>query len=145
MHDEKVSRHVAAGTAVAAGFAREQAGHVVVGGADPERRVPALADEVGQTDVVGVHVRDDDAQDRHTLQLRLEDLLPLRAGLVPSDAAIDHRPALDPVDGIAQQPEVDVIEREGQRHANPTHAGRHCERLADFGEGVAQGVMEFAF
>ena len=92
-----------------------------------------------------MHVGDDDAQDRHALQLRLEYLLPLRPRLVPGDTAIDHRPALDPVDAIAQQPEIDMVERKGQRHANPSHAGRHFERLANFGKGVAKGVVEFAF
>ena len=95
--------------------------------------------------MVGVHVGDDDAQDRHALQLRLEHLLPLRARLVAGDAAVGHRPALDAVDAVAKQPEVDVVEREGQPHADPAHAGRHFQGPAGLGERVAEGVVEFAF
>jgi hypothetical protein len=65
-----------------------------VGGADPQRRLPALAQPVRQADVVGVHVGDDDAHHGQALQLVLEHLLPQRARLGPVDAAVHHRPAL---------------------------------------------------
>ncbi|MCY1552667.1 hypothetical protein D9M68_890770 [compost metagenome] len=61
------------------------------------------------------------------------------------DAAVDHRPALDAVDRVAQQPEVDVVQRKGQPHADPAHAGRDFQCFAGGGQGVAQGVVEFAF
>ena len=35
--------------------------------------------------------------------------------------AVHGRPAF----AVLQQPEIDMIEREGQRHAQPEHAGRH--------------------
>jgi hypothetical protein len=140
---KKLRRRVAARQRVAGGA--EHAGHVVVGGADPHRRLPALAQPVRQPDVVGVHVGDDDAQDRQALQLGLEDLLPLRARLGVVDAAVDHRPAGHAVQGVAQQPEVDVVERKGQPHADPAHAGRHFHGFAGLGQRVAQGVVEFAF
>jgi hypothetical protein len=48
---------------------RTQARRVIVGGADPQRGLPALAQPVGQADVVGVHVGDQHAHDRQALQL----------------------------------------------------------------------------
>ncbi len=92
-----------------------------------------------------MHVGDDDAQDRQALQLRLEDLLPLGARFLLRNAAVDHRPALDTVQGVAQQPEVDVIECEGQHHPDPAHTGRDFDRFAGLRQGVAQWVVEFAF
>jgi hypothetical protein len=140
---EEARGMLAAGERVAA--AAEHARHVVVGGADPQRHVPALAQPVGQADVIGMHVGDDHAHDRQALQLGLEDLLPLGPRLVARDAAVDHGPALDAAVVVAQQPEVDVVERERQPHPDPAHAGRHFEGLAGGGQGVAEGVVEFAF
>ena len=58
------------------------------------------------------------------------------AGGIVGNAAVDHRAALQrpvgTVNVVAQQPEVDVVERERQRHAQPAHAGRHAH-------GVSQG------
>ena len=104
---------------------------------------------VGQADVVGVHVRDDDAQDGQALELRGEDLLPLRAGFVARDAAVHDAPALDAAVGavhlVAQEPDVDVVERERQTHADPADAGRHVDRFAGGRQPFVQGVVEFAF
>ena len=46
---------------------------------------------------------------------------------------------------VAQQPEVDVVEREGQRHAQPAHAGCELERAAERRQLVGQGVVELGF
>jgi hypothetical protein len=143
VRDKEVRRRFAAGQRVAA--AGEHARDVVVGRADPQGCVPALAQPVGQADVVGVHVRHDHAQDRQALELVREDLLPLRARGLVRDAAVHHRPALHAVDAVAQQPEVDVVEREGQCHAKPAHARRHLEGPARGRQRVAEGVVEFAF
>ena len=95
--------------------------------------------------MVGVHVGDDHAQHRQAVELVGEHLLPRRHRRRVGDAAIDDRPALDAVLPVAQQPQVDVVERERQQHAHPAHARRDLERLAERGQGVAQRVFEFGF
>src|SRR5690606_19293651 len=52
-------------------------------------------------------------------------------------AGVDHGPAGLVVD----RPQVDVVQREGQRHAYPVHAGRHLDRAATrrrLREGIRQ-------
>jgi hypothetical protein len=136
--------------AEAGGALRRHPRGVVVGRADPQParmlgRAPALAQPVRQPDVVRVHVRDDDAQDRQAVERGREHLLPLRLRFVAGDAAVDHRPALAAVEAVAQQPEVDVVEGEGQRHAHPAHAGSDLEGGAGGRERVAEGVLQFGF
>ena len=89
--------------------------HRVVGGADPQPHIPALAKPVRQPDVVRVHVGHDHAQDRQAFELIGKNVFPLRLGRVNADAAIHHAPALHLAVGavyfIAQQPQVDVVQR----------------------------------
>jgi hypothetical protein len=94
---------------------------------------------VRQADVVGVHVRDDDAQDRQAFELGGEHLLPLRLGLVAADAAVDHRPAGAAVQLVAQQPQVDVVQREGQAMRIQRTPGATSIVAPERGQGVAQG------
>ena len=54
------------------------------------------------------------------------------------------RDEIDAVLPIAQQPQVDVVERERQRHAQPAHAGRDFGRGANGRQSVAQGVVQAA-
>ena len=70
--------------------------------------------------------------------------VPEPAHLVRGDAAVDQGPALA-VEVVAQQPEVDVIEREGQRHADPVHAGRDLHAGRGGRQGVAERIVELAF
>src|SRR5439155_19202914 len=56
--------------------------------------------------------------------------LPQRARGVVPDAAVDECPARASVQFVFEQPEVDVIERKRQRHAQPVHAGRDLQGLA---------------
>jgi hypothetical protein len=106
---------------------------------------PLLAQPVGQADVIGVHVGHDDTQHRQTFQLVLEHLFPLRPGFVAGNAAVHHGPALAAVQRVAQQPEVDVVQRERQHHADPLHARCHFQRAAWLGQGVGQRVVQAAF
>ena len=79
-------------------------------------------------------------------QLVGEHLLPGRARGVVGDAAVDDGPALAAVDAVAQQPQVDVVQRERQRHAQPAHAGRDLAACSPgAGSGVAEGVVQFGF
>ena len=118
---------------------------VVVGRADPQAAVPALGEPMREADVIGVHVRDDDAQHRQAAELVGEDLLPRVARRVVGDAAVDDGPAGAAVDLVTQQPQVDVVERERQLHAHPAHARRDLERAADGGQRIAERVGELLF
>ena len=126
-----------------AGVAR---GHVV-GAAHPQRGGPLLAQPVRQAHVVGVHVGDQHAQDGQAVQLVGKHLRPGGARFGVVDAGVDHRPAVAAVDAVAQQPEVDVIQRKGQHHAQPLDARRHADgaalRRQLVGQGVVQGTFEF--
>jgi hypothetical protein len=57
-----------------------------------------------------------------------------------SSVATPQSTALQPVcpSPRRQQPQVDVVERERQRHAQPAQAGRHLHG-AGRGQGVAEG------
>ena len=129
----------------AAGHARG----VPVGGADPQPAAEAFGEPVRQADVIGVHVGADHAQHRQTLQLGGEHLLPGGAGLGVVDAAIDDGPALAPAGGrvfmVAQQPQVDVVQRKGQPHAQPAHAVGNVQHLPGLRQRVAEGIVQFAF
>jgi len=65
------------------------------------------------------------------------------------DAAVDDRPALArpvrAVEPVAQQPQVDVVEREGQAHAQPAQAGRQLERVPGRRQRVAERVVQLLF
>src|SRR5262249_53152886 len=56
------------------------------------------------------------------------------------DAAVDERPRRLPGELVLEQPQVDMIEREGQRHPSPMHPRRDLERLAACGR---RGVRVF--
>lgn len=142
---------------VRTGFAAEavpvlhgDAGDVVVGGADPQGRIPLSADPAGQADMVGVHVGDDDTQDGQAFKLGGKDLLPLIACLGAVDAAVDDRPAFAYLSmqiglAITQQPEVDVIQGKRQGHADPLDAWCHFQGLGRIGQGIAERVMKCGF
>ncbi|KAG0924939.1 hypothetical protein G6F31_018928 [Rhizopus arrhizus] len=93
----------------------------------------------------GVHVRDDHAQHGQAFKFILEDLFPQRLDLVARDATVDDGPAVAAVDVVAQQPEVDMIQRERQRHTDPFDPVRHHMRMTGFGLEVRPGVLQFLF
>ena len=93
------------------------------------RHVPALAQPVRQADVVGVHVGDDHAQHRQAVELGARRSAPRRRA--SSSLAMQQSTMVQPSRPsmlVAQQPQVDVVQRERQRHAQPAHAGRDLER-----------------
>ena len=104
----------------------------------PQRRIPALGQPAGLADMIGVKMRDQDARHRAAIQRGGEHALPQGAGLLAADAGIDDGPAL----AILQQPEVDVVQREGQRHAQPVHAVSHAHRRAALGQ-LAEPIVDF--
>ena len=130
--------------------AHPTAQRLVVGAADPQAavvlgRAPALAQPVRQPDVVGMHVGDQHAQHRQALQLLLEHLLPQRARFGPVDAAVHHGPAFAALKAVAQQPKVDVVERERQAHAQPFDARPQFDGAPRRGQLVTQRVVQGTF
>ncbi|MOA45243.1 hypothetical protein D3C78_1676230 [compost metagenome] len=95
--------------------------------------------------MVGVHVGDQHAQHGQAFQFVLEDLFPQRLDLVARDAAVDDGPAVAAVDVVAQQPEVDMIQRERQRHPDPFDALRHRMRAAGLGLKIGPGILKLLF
>jgi hypothetical protein len=105
---------------------------------------------VRQADVIGVHVGDHHPQHGQALQMLVEDLLPSAARGVVGDATVHDGPAfaqpsLTIVESIAQQPQVDVVQREGQAHAHPLHAWGHGEGAAQCRQLLAQRIAKFVF
>jgi hypothetical protein len=74
-----------------------------------------------------------------------DDLLPGGAGGVGAGAAIDQRQPVPAFDPVVQQPQIDVVEGEGQRHAQPAQAGRNVVHRAGRGDAVAEGITELGF
>ena len=144
-------------TAKAGGAVGRHARGVEIGRADPQvapmrGRAPALAQPVGQANMIRVHVRHDDPQNRQAFQLGRKNRLPLRFGFGPADAAIHRTPALDfftrrvrAIHLVAQQPEVDVVQRKRQAHAQPFDARGDLKRAAAGRKRLTQGVMELLF
>ena len=124
---------------------RADARHAVVGGTDPKRRLPALAQPVRKPHMVRVHVGHDHPQDRQAVKFLVKNLFPLGAGGVIADAAIHHAPSLHTVQFVAQQPQVDVVEGERQRHADPFDAGCYKHRGARRRQGIAKRVVQLFF
>ena len=89
----------------------------------PHGGAGAAREPAGQPDVVGVIVGDDHACDRG---VRGQQGFPGGPRVVRVETAIDDRPAA----GVLHQPEIDVVERERQRHAQPAHAGRDLDHRA---------------
>ncbi|MNV73512.1 hypothetical protein D3C71_1666700 [compost metagenome] len=96
-----------------------------------------------------MHVGDDHAHDGQALELLGEDLFPLGAAAVAGHTAVDHGPAVASagavIEAVAQQPEVDVVQRKGQAHAYPFDAWRHFQAAAGRGQFVCQRVVDFMF
>ena len=92
--------------------------------------------------MIGMAMRDNHAQHRQPAERIVENLLPARLDLFVRNATVDHRPTLTPIDAIAQQPQIDVIQRERQRHARPHHAGGHLPDRAAGRQGIAHRVVQ---
>ena len=90
---------------------------------------------LGEAQVIRVAVGDDDL--RHRFAEAGEDGFPGVAGGVEGVAGIDDRHAF----AVLDQPQVDVVEGEGQRHADPRYAGGDLAGLAGLRHAV-EGVFE---
>ena len=102
---------------------------------DPGADLELVAEPAREAEVVRVAVRNDDALDWLLAAVRLEHGFPVRLDVVEVEAGVDDGPAVV----LFQQPQVDVVQLEGQRHAHPAHAGSDFQRLSRAGlmlEGV---------
>ncbi len=94
--------------------------------------------------MIGVKVRRQHAQQRPAGEQGREQLFPIGARVVIADAAIDLREARDAIDLIVEQPQVDVIERKRQPHAQPMHPRPqrdHRARRRDISPRISQLVF----
>ena len=108
------------------------------GAAGPELGAAPLAPPAGQAHVVGMKMGRQDPRYRPAGHEACQ-ILPTLARPLVGEAGIDQRPA----GAFCEQPEVDVVEREGQREAHPEQPGRQLAGLAIGGERdplVGQGV-----
>ena len=80
-------------------------------------------------------VRDDQAPHR-AIQPR-DHLAPEFAHGIVGEAGIDDRPPV----AVAQQPQVDMVELEGKRHAQPEDTRRDFDLLAGGGR-MRMGIMQ---
>ena len=110
----------------------------IFGAGDLQRHVPALAQPPRQSEVIGVIMGDDDARHRLAGHRPGEQRFPMGAGAREVHAGVDDRPTIPGV----EDPQVDVIETEGQRHPRPVHARRHFEHRAACRYPAAEGVMQ---
>jgi len=142
---EKRHRTLAAINVALGSTLGEHAGGDVLRHGHEQRYVQALAQPGRQPHVIGMHVGDDDPQYRQTLEFGFENLPPITPEVVPRHAAIDDGPAITSFKTIAQQPEIDVVEGEGQRHAHPAQPGLQLVGTTKNGECVPKGILELAF
>jgi len=99
----------------AAGVEDQRLAHQEIGARHLEFDVPFAREPAGEADMIGMEMGDDEAGDGLALEARLKDLTPQGLDLVGRNAGVDHRPAFVAFD----QPEIDVVELEGQRHPDP--------------------------
>ncbi len=143
----------ARGTVDAGQRGRHHARKCVLAGGHPQRRLPARAQPIGQADMVGMAMGRDHAYHRQAAQLAREDGFPGSTRGVVGDAAIDDGPAADrpahrvgcAFEFILQQPQVDVVQRERQAHAQPPHTGRDFMHHGGFRQGIAEWIIELGF
>jgi len=71
-----------------------------------------------------MEVRDDDARDRPPRERPAQRGVPERARLLEPHPGVDDRPAV----AVLEHPEIDVVELERQRHAQPGDARGDIEQ-----------------
>src|SRR5690606_33490634 len=94
----------------------------------PQFHVALFGEPAGTASVVGVQVRHDYPADRTFLHCSGERLLPHAFRYIGAYAGVDDRPAI----AIFEEPQVDVTERERERHPQPDDTWRNLHRLAGF-------------
>src|SRR5260221_2773531 len=86
--------------------------------------------------MVGVIVGHDDVLHAPPRHDAVEMPLPERPRGFHAEAAVDQREAV----AVGEDPQVDVVERERQRHANPPDAVADAERFPGLRDALAEGM-----
>ena len=76
-----------------------------------------------------MEVGDDDTRERPAVERLGEHALPQGARLLEPDARVDDRPSRT----VVEEPEIDVVEAERERHAEPLDAREHVDGRARSG------------
>ena len=125
---------------LAAGVGHHDAAAQVLQPRHPQANAELARQPAGHADMVGMHVGDEHARQRALVGRVREQLAPDEHRLLVAHAGVDDGPPL----AIVERPQVDVIQRIGQRHPDPVHAWRHLEGLPAWGwsfERVGQGGL----
>ena len=105
----------------------------------PQARVKLAREPTRHANVVGVHVGHQHAGHRPVVGGLREEFAPDFGVVIGAGAGVNNRPAIV----VFQRPQVDVVQRIGQRHANPVDTRLHLQRVAA-GRGCGKGVDQFA-
>jgi hypothetical protein len=90
--------------------------------------------------VVGVKVRDEYAPHRTTGEMRREHALPQGSRVVEPDTGVHDGPAVV----VVEEPQVDVVELERQRHAQPADTRRDGDDVGGRGWSAPRMVESHA-
>ena len=99
-----------------------------------------LAEPAGETDVIRVEMRDNDARDRPASERTRDQRLPGRTSVVVVEASVDDGPAVTIVDEV----DVDVVQPEGKRDTGPENTGHDLSRSTDVrgrGKRIVKGRL----
>ena len=113
---------------VFAGIGGHSTAHQIIGTRHMEIGIKAFDQPTGQPDMVGMHMGDNHLMDRLAAHKAVKQLFPMGARAVHINTCIDNHPAI----AIAQQPDIDVVQRIGQIHTRPKNAISHLNRRTDF-------------
>jgi hypothetical protein len=105
----------------------------------PHGRARAFHEPCGAAHVVGMVVRDDDVLHGLGSEKPREVPLPDLPRGRNAVARVDQR---EPV-AVVEDPEIDMVEREGQRHADPPHAGGDLDRLSRLRNPLFEGMRDY--
>lgn len=94
--------------------------------------IPFARQPAGETDMIRVKMRDDDALDRLVHEMCGKDLAPQCLGVIRGDAGIDNEPAVR----VFDQPDIDMVELKGDGQAYPKHARPYLDHLTGRGNAA---------
>ena len=97
------------------GITGHGAAHQIIGARHMKISVEMIDQPTGKPDMVGVHMGDDDFMNRPAAHKTGKQIFPMRARTFHIDACINNHPAI----AVAQQPDIDMVERIGQIHTHP--------------------------
>ncbi len=107
-----------------------------LGAGHPHRGTDLGVQPARQAEMIGMVVGDDDPRDGASVQPVVQQPAPQLLHLLARDPRVDQRPAR----AVLHEPQVDVVESEGQRHAQPVHSRSDRPFAAGPGHVAAQVV-----